>query len=664
MHSFEVENLEEIPIFKPQIPNKSKNPNSKSDWIFNIDILPNRAHDAVGHIGVAREVAALVGGKLKLPKFFNIRTTKQAGGVDVEVKDAQLCTRYMAAVARDVGVGDSPSWLRERLEALGLNSINNVVDAANYAMLVTGQPLHAFDLDKLQGKKLVVRKAKKGEKITTLDDETYNLSAKDLVIADSKNVLAIAGIKGGKIAEVDKNTKNLVLESANFNALSIRNTARSLGIATDASYRFEHEIPLSFAEDGLGYLMQLLQEVAEGKPQKQVLDIGRKTQRSVVVAVRPAYASSLLGEKLTAQKIERILKSLEFGVHTKAGVLHVKVPVFRMDIEREEDLVEEIGRIRGYENIKPEMPVAALYPPKRDIKNYWTRQIKKYLASRGFNELYNYSFVAEDAADIWGFNKNNLWELENPLNLDFKYLRPNLIPGTLQAARENLKNFTEIQTFEVGEVFIKQETNNEQTRLCLAIAAKAASAEKFYELKGYAESMFNALGISDIWFDDAFGEAEKEHYSYLHPARRAQIKLADDIVGIIGQINPRIADNYDLRGSLFVAELEMDKIINAAEKENIYTPVSQYPQVVRDISVLAPTNAKTSVVMEIIDIAGGELLRDVDMFDYYEQEPAGERSMAFHLIFQSDERTLKSEEVDKLMQKIIQELEKNGWEIK
>lgn len=643
-----------------------------SDYILDLDILPNRAHDLVGHAGVAREVAVLVGGTLKLPKFFDITTTNKIKELNVEVKDSKLCTRYMAAFVRDVKVGKSPAWLKDRLEALGLNSINNVVDAANYAMLVTGQPLHAFDADNLTDNKIIIRKAKNGEKITTLDNENYKLSDEDLIIADEKFPLAIAGIKGGKKAEVDVKTTNLVLESANFNAISIRNTAHRLNIHTDASYRFEHGIPLTFAQDGVSYLMQLIKEVAGGIPQKEVISVGSKNQRKVVISIRPDYASKLLGEKLAKQKIISILKSLEFGVTSQKDKLKIVVPSFRLDIEREEDLVEEVGRIYGYENIKPLMPTAAFYPSTRNVKNYWVRQIKNYLSSRGFNEVYNYSFVGEDIIEAWGFNKKELWELENPLSQDFKYLRPSLLPQTLEKTRDNLRFFNDVQTFEFGEVFrrvprVGSPTSgaSESTRLCIAMGEKSNSKETFYVLKGYVESMFNALGISDVWFNPEFTPNEQKQYPYLHPSRSAQVKLGNDTVGFIGQIKPHIADKYKLKGRLFIADFDATRLTQEAEEESIYTPISSYPQVVRDVSLIVPVDAKTSDVMEVVDIAGGELLRDVDLFDYYEAEDiSGTKSLAFHLIFQSDKNTLKSQDIDKLMDKIYKEAKFNKWEIK
>lgn len=651
MHSFEVEGVAK----------------KGSDYILDIDILPNRAHDATGHIGIARDVAALIGARLKVKKYASPKRQKaKTGELQVKVENKTLTPRYMAQVVGGVKVKTSPAWLRERLKVLGLNSINNVVDAANYAMLATGQPLHAFDYDKLAQHKIVVRAAKSGETIQTLDDQIFILENSMLVIADGQEVLAIAGIKGGKKAEIDKGTKTIVIESAHFDPTSIRRTSRALGLHTDASWRFEHDTPIVSAEQGLSYVTELICELTGGKARKEVVDTLVRAVPKRVIALRPQYARSLLGTDITEGKMSSILKSLEFSVTPSKNALKVGVPEFRLDIEREEDLIEEVGRMVGYEVIEPSLPMAVVIPPRRNPSRYWGTQIRHNLASRGFNELYNLSFVSKNVISVWGFAKRNLWKLAKPLSEDLTYMRPSLVPDTLRVVKENLRFFDEVRTFEIGEVFYKSAKASEETRLCISITAKQSSDAYFYELKEVVVNMFNSLGISDIWFDDALSSAEQKKVSFLHPSRRAQIKVGGSMLGFIGQINKDVAASGGLKGLMFVAELSFAALTDEAEREQIYAPVSPYPQSVRDISIGAGSDVRIGDVMRLINEAGGELLRDVDMFDYYEDASSAEnlKSVAFHLIFQAEDRTLNSKEIDTIMNNITKAINGMGWEVR
>ncbi|MDX1535459.1 MAG: phenylalanine--tRNA ligase subunit beta [Candidatus Spechtbacterales bacterium] len=651
MHAFEVEGIEKV----------------GDDYILDIDILPNRAHDAASHIGVAREAAAFVNGSLKNPKLASLNISgNKTGDISINVENTSACKRYMAAVIKEVEVKESPKWLRDSLESLGLNSINNVVDAANYAMLITGQPLHVFDLDKIAGNKIIIRNAEEGEAIDTLDEDAFILDSSMLVIADKKDPLAIAGIKGGLKAEVNSNTKNLLIESAWFDPMKIRVASQHLGLSTDASWRFEHETPFSFPILGLSYVASMLEELTGGSLMNSAADTAKKDENNIIkLSLRPNYASRLLGLNLTPEKISSLLESVDFNVEKENNKLIVTVPEFRLDIEREEDVVEEVGRLFGYENIDPEMPTLALYPPRRNVERYWLRQLRRHLAASGFNEVYNYSFISEDTANTWKFNSKGLWQVTNPISEDFKYMRPSLLPNLAEAAKENLKFFDKIEIFEKGRVFYKDgNKNREWNRLSLAIAGKDGES-LFYELKGSVEDMLHSLGVSDIWLDDELSLEEQNGLSYMHPARRAQIKYGDSILGHIGQLDPRIASSKKIKGYLVMADLNLEIIIEEAEKEEIYTPISTYPQSVRDISILVPKLTKTSDVLNVINTAGGKLLRDVDMFDYYEEPDSDRKSMAFHLMFQAKDRTLESEEVENMMENINKAIEKNEeWSIK
>jgi len=361
-----------------------------------------------------------------------------------------------------------------------------------------------------------------------------------------------------------------------------------------------------------------------------------------------------------------ILKSLEFSVTPSKNAFKVGVPEFRLDVEREEDLVEEVGRMVGYEVIEPRLPTAVVIPPRRNPSRYWGTQIRHNLASRGFNELYNLSFVPENAISVWGFAKRNLWKLAKPLSEDLTYMRPSLLPDTLRVAKENLRFFDEVRTFEIGEVFYKSTKSSEETRLCVSIAAKQNHEAYFYELKEVVVNMFNSLGMSDVWFDDALRSAEQKKVSFLHPSRRAQIKVGGSMLGFIGQINKDVATSGGLKGSMFVAELSFDMLTDEAEREQIYTPISAYPQSVRDISIGVGLEVRIGDIMRLINEAGGKILRDVDMFDYYSDASSAEnlKSVAFHLIFQAEDRTLNSKEIDTMMNNITKAIKESGWEVR
>ena len=345
-------------------------------------------------------------------------------------------------------------------------------------------------------------------------------------------------------------------------------------------------------------------------------------------------------------------------------MLHAEVPLFRLDIEREADLIEEVGRIFGYENIEHKMPTAALHPPERNIKNYWLRQLRRHLSTAGFNEVYNYSFVSEEDLDLWEFDKKDAWELRNPASQDLKFMRPSLLPGMLKTIKENLKYYDEASVFEAGDIF-KKKQQIEQTRLSIAFSAKGANGESFYILKGEIEHLLHVIGISDVWFDDSLKPAEGKELSCMHPRRTAFIKTGDKQIGFMGQVHPRISDSKKLKAPVFIADIDTTILIEEAEEEEIYSPSSEYPRVIRDIAVIIPRDVKAESVIEKISTAGGELLRDVDMFDYYEEtENIDNKSMAFHLIFQAEDRTLESEEVDEIMGKIEKEINNKGWEVK
>jgi len=625
MYSFETELIEKI----------------GRDYLLDVDILPNRAHDCLSHIGVAKEIAAL----LKIPlasvdyakKIKEDKTEPAARLVKVQVKESELCPRYTARAIVDVKVGLSPDWLAKRLKVCGLRPINNIVDIANYAMLETGQPLHAFDADKLvasgaEQKTIIVRRAKKREKITTLDEGKYDLDENILVIADEKDPVCIAGIKGGKNPGVEAKTTRVILEAANFSPQFTRQASRRLKLKTDASWRFENELDPNLTEKGIDLAAYLIQSIAGGRVLTGRVDVYPVKRKPQKIRLDLNKVRSLLGAALSSKEIADILKRLSFGVKPfKKSALEITVPTERLDVNIPEDLVEEIGRVYGLAKIPSQLPLVALIPPRLSEDVVYRNQVSDILTHLGFSEVYNYSFVSDGGSA----------ELLNPLNQEQRYLRPNLAANLLKNIDNNKRYFKEIALFEIGRVF-KREKDGVMERKKLGAAIWPVD---FYRLKGVIEALLNKLRISDIWFDDAFEEKEDG-------LKKAEVKVGNDLLGWVGA---------------GVFELDFEKLAELATEERIYLPPSKYPAMIRDISVLVEPGTKVGEALNLIDAAGGPLVRDVDLFDLYEGDKVadGKKSFAFHIIFQSDDRTLTDKEVNKLQDKIIKALEEEGgWEVR
>ncbi|MBI2451216.1 MAG: phenylalanine--tRNA ligase subunit beta [Parcubacteria group bacterium] len=658
------------------------------DYIFDISILPNRAHDALSHIGMAREISAIINSQFQIPnsKFQEDKKLKTKDYLDLKIENAKFCPRYIGRVIDNVKVGPSPKWLKGRIEAVGLRSINNIVDATNYVMLETGQPLHVFDFDKLEKNKgrvvIFVRNAKKGEKITTLDKEKYELDESVLMIADAQEPIAIAGIKGGKKAEIDVKTRRVVLEAANFDPVSIRRSSKKLNLGTDASLRFGQGISPELVKIAEERASALIQEIGGGKIFKGVKDFYPKKQAKVFVGLELDWLEKFLGVKIPESDVKKILKSLGFKLKplNKNKIL-VEAPFWRVfDTKEPPDLAEEIGRVWGYEKI-PETPArAALTLPKtnefRDLEN----RIEKNLLGMGFSQVLTYSFhvFSADKLRELGENLADHLAVQNPTSPERTWLRDSLILNIVEAASRNLKNFDEVRLFEIGKIY---KSNGEKTMLTGILASKKTSIQnnEFFELKGVASGLMESLGAEDVWYDDSSPTPYDSNASLWHPYRMAEIKIgpADkksekirehkEEVGFLGEINPRILEKLDIKERVAVFDIDLEKLGKLIQKEFYFEPFSKYPAVRRDLSVLTPNNTRLEDVLYIIETAGGSLLFDLDVFDIYEgpELPEGKINFAFRLVFQSFEKTLTADEIDEKMKIIIKALEKNPeWEVR
>lgn len=687
LHSFEVSEVERV----------------GKDFTLDIDILPNRGPDCFSHLGVAREIATILGVKFQIPglKLKEEKELKAKNFISVDVKHQQACSRYTARVITDVEVGSSPKWLKERLKVCGLKSINNIVDIANFVMLETGQPLHAFDLEKLEDKKIIVRYGRKQERIVTLDEEKYKLNPNILVIADAKKPVAIAGIKGGIIPAVEKDTKTVVLESANFNPQVIRKSSKKLDLKTDASWRFEHGLDPNLTEFAINRAAFLIQKIAKGKVASGLIDFYPKKVLPQKIKLDLDYLDRLLGTKISPTQAKGILKRLGFkkikltevGPRSSRSIA-VEVPIWRLDISIPEDLIEEIGRIYGFNKIKPVFPTASLISPDKNLEIFWENFAKDILKEIGFTEVYNYSFIDQKEAELLAFSDKNLIEIENPVSENQKYLRPSLIPNLLNNVRENIKNLPalavgrrrskslaaerkggeEIKIFELGKIFKKNSSKDilEKKALTGLIFKTKGQNDIFYELKGVCDLLFEKMGIPNSWYDNYQPTPEESKISIWHIPKSAETKIDHQEIGFLGEISPKILEKLKMftvqtPGKAVVFDFDFEKLQKLISEEHEFRPISKYPAALRDISVLVPERVLVDEVLNEIEIAGGLLIRDVDLFDIYKGEkiPKGKKNLSFHIIYQSDIKTLKSPEVDKIHQKIIKALEKGrGWGVR
>ncbi|MBI2098370.1 MAG: phenylalanine--tRNA ligase subunit beta [Candidatus Wildermuthbacteria bacterium] len=670
MHAFEVEALRQA--------------QGKKDWILDIAVLPNRAHDCLSHTGMAREIAAICKLKLQLPKTKQIKVQK--GGLaplKVRVQSTELVPRYTALLIEGVTIGKSPTWIAERLEAVGVNSINNVVDLTNFIMLETGQPLHAFDyeqiegpFDSAQGKLMNVREAKEGEKLETLDNQIFSLPRGALVIEDApstgsgqaKRLIDLAGIKGGKVSAISSGTKHILLQAANFNAATIYRTKSQLKYTTQAADIYAHQIDPNLTMEALERAYALCAELGIGGKIVQVVDLYPKSAswRTKRIALDMQFASSILGIPLSQKEAKRILESLDCQVALTKNRLQVTCPTRRLDLTMQEDLVEEIGRIVGYETIPAAFPIAPITPPSKNIELLWLSKIRNALKGLGFTEVYNHSFIGDKDFSPFAYSatdKEKLVEVENPLSSEFSHLRDSLLENLLKNVRDNQKKTETIRIFEVGNTFRRHKGKFVESNMLSALIYNGS----FYEVKGVCDFILNGLGISSAWYDEYQATSEESRATIWHKGKSAEIKVDGEKIGFLGEISSRVNTALKLSKPVGALHLNLQKLILLASEEISYQVPSRFPASTRDIAILVPFQTKVAEVMNAMNGAGGPLVRDIDLFDMYEGEhlAQGKKNLAFHIIYESSDRTLTSKEVDTLHNQIIKAVEENPeWEVR
>ncbi len=638
------------------------------DFILDIDLTPNRP-DAASLMGIARDIAALSGGKLKKPKY-DVKETDQPASewVEVLIDEPKDCPRYAARVIKEVKIGKSPFWLKRKLECCGMRAINNLVDITNFVLLETGHPLHAFDYDLFSlhsGKperKVLIRRAKDKEKFITLDEVERTLNPEVLLITDGEKPVALAGIMGGMESEVTGKTRNILLESAYFNPRVIRRGRISLGLNTEASYRFERGADPNMADRAADRAAQLMQNLCQGKVLKGVVDNYPEPVLPLKLSFRPERCSKILGTGMEGKNIKEIFESLEIKVAgNDPAKMSVEVPTFRPDLTREIDLIEEIARIYGYDKIESRFRAGGeLLTPIPDEERL-IRKIKSWLTGKNFYEIVTNNMVDPMKMSRVNPSKKRIRVL-NPLNEELSVLTTSLCYNLLSIISHNLnRKEKDLRLFELSKVFWSKEENSpgEKLQLEIALCGKQAPVfwgekEKkvnFYDLKGILEDLLAELKIRDYTFLPAESNLFSEEKSF-------ELQVRGRAIGILGKVSDEILKLFDIEEEIFLAEIDSQNLPEEIPQLEFYTPLPKFPMVERDISLVVEEKILAGDLEKKIRELGGKLIEKIYLFDLYKgpQVPKGKKSLAYAIRYRSEEKTLKDEEVEKVHRKIVQGL--------
>ncbi len=625
--------------------------------VVEFEITSNRP-DCFSIVGLAREAAATFRKPFNMPKIEVIEGEKSMDNmINIEIKNYDICPRYTCRIIEDVKIEPSPQWLRHRLTSAGIRPINNIVDITNYVMLELGQPMHAYNYDKIEGKKLIVRNANKGEKLTTLDGIEREFDETVLIIQDENKVIDLAGIMGGENSMVTDDTKTILLESANFNGTHIRLTSKKLGLRTDASSKYEKGLDPNLSVLALDRACQLINMLKCGKVLKGHLDFYPQKRESWTVSYDSNRVNKLLGTNLSEKEIINILALVEVEADGKVA----KIPTFRPDLETEADIAEEVARFYGYNNIEATLSTGTPTVGKKTYKQIIIDKITNTMISCGLSQALTYSFESPKVFDKLNIEKDstfrNTVNISNPLGEDFSIMRTSTLNGMLTSISTNYnRRNKEVHLFEIGKVYLPKELPLKELPVEREVLTIAMYGNvDFYDAKGAFESIFNGLGmINKVEYSPL------ETLSYMHPGRTAIITdEKNDEIGYVGEIHPQIASNYEIETKVYFGVLYIDKLIEIANFDISYKSLPKFPTMQRDIAMLVKDEINVKEIEKIIKAKGGKLLESVKLFDVYkgEQIEKGYKSVAYSILFRSNEKTLTDEEVNSPMKKILKELE-------
>jgi phenylalanyl-tRNA synthetase beta chain len=645
------------------------------DTIFDFEIHSNRP-DLMSIIGIAREVAAITGSKLKIPET---KIKKTGEGIEkditVRIEAEDLCPRYSGRIIKDIKIEESPLWLKWKLRLLGIRPINNIVDITNFVMMETGQPLHAFDLDLIKGRTIIVRRSKPGETICTLDDVERQLLENTLVIADEHDPIAIAGIMGDKYSAINPDTKNIFLESAYFKPVNNRRSTTKIGLRTEASNRFEKGIDKGGQVFALERAANLIADITSGKISKGIIDTNQKLFEPHKIKLRIDRVNKILGLLLdkdkskTKNKIIDILNKLEFKVvEDKEEYIEVISPSFRGDVEREIDIIEEIARMYGYDKIKPTLFNTTIAQEGKKFRLRVIDQIREILIGCGLNEVITYSFISPDAFDKIripeGHKLRNTIKIKDPLTREHSLMRTSLISSLLEVIKWNNNRQAEIvKIFEVGKIYLPYENKMNSLPLEKIIVAGAINkigrgniwkkdiSLDIFDIKGIIETIFESLKVRN-W------EILPGNHPSLHPLRNGKIIIKGKEVGIFGQVHPEVIKNYRIPEKVNLFEIDFENLLPNVSTDINYCILPKYPSVQRDLALIVKEEIASDDIIRVIKSIEENLIKKVTLFDVFKGKQIGDgyKSLAYSLVFQAKERTLTDQEVDNIYKKIREKI--------
>ena len=635
------------------------------DYIIDFKITANRP-DCNCFLGVAKEIGVVLGTKYTEPK----PAYKTVGGdikdyISIEVQNYELCPRYIGRIVKNLRIKESPVWMQKALLASGMRPINNIVDITNFVMLETGQPMHAFNYNDLADKKIIVRNARDGESITTLDGKEYNLNENMLVIADGEKPSCLAGIMGGKESEIENDTKDLFLESAKFRRDNVRHTGRALGIRTEASGRFERGVDIVNVEFAAERALQLIYELDAGDIIEGAIDCNQGLPEDKIITVTTDKIMELIGVDVPDERIVSILNSLCLPTTIDGKTITCRVPSIRDDIEGRADLAEEVMRIYGYDHIVGTPMRGTVVRGKLLPERIKTNKIKKLLNGAGAYEIATYSFIASKAIDTLNLAENderrNQIKIINPLGDEYSTMRTQLTTSMLTVLATNInKKITDGRFFEISKRFVPKalpvtEQPDELATMSIGIYGEN---EDFFSLKGMIEAVCKLLG--------AHTQYERSSEPYLHPGRQALVKANNKEVGIFGELHPAVATTYGIETRVYVAELKLDVLLGIEKRKTTYKPLPKFPAVERDFAMLVDKDVPVGNIEKAISSGAGRLCEKIELFDVYEgsQIPEGKKSVAYSVWLRSQDSTLTDKEIDEVNAKIIKKLELIGAELR
>lgn len=634
----------------------------RQDWLFEIGVTPNRG-DCLGLLGISREVCALTGAK---PRFPALHASKKdptiAKRIAIEIETPDQCARYSARIVDHVTIGPAPAWMRFRLEACGIRAINNIVDATNYVMLETGQPLHAFDLAKLAAKQIIVRNARETNKFTTLDGVERQLVHEDLLICDGATPVALAGVMGGVNSEVSAITQSILLESANFAPATIRRTAKRLALHSEASHRFERGVDAEGTIRALDRAVQLIIDSAGGQASAGSADCYPKKIAPVKITLRQARIAKLLGITIELKRAESLLRSLGLKTARQAKQLNVIVPTSRPDLTREVDLIEELARLHGYDNIPTALPLLRPTGGAMDERLASERKLRNYFTGAGLAEAINLPFTSESLNQLF----TGLWQgapsavpLVNPLAKDFSAMRLSLLPGLIDNLRVNLaQRAASFHAYHLGKVFRRGDDGGAAERLCVGAVMHGPAAVQglradqapldFLHCKGVVEGLLELFGILNLVSWRPLVSA------VLHPGRSAELTLDGQFLGLVGQLHPDVAEGLEVP-QVYVFELDFEKVHQYAPRRMAMRPLGKFPAIERDFAMVVERDFAAQRIIEWIDALADPLIEFVRVFDQYigAPVPEGKKSLAYKISYRAEDRTLTDGEVNPLHQSVV-----------